>query len=211
MSKPLTAASNRVEAPCQMPSVTSSVHPRWRARATTALARDGGTDRPPKPSTTRSIPSISTAATSTGSAPGSGITAIRLRSAPISTAASRPTSGWPMIATWPPSAVTAATIFNSSDRAPDTTATVPRGSTPRSDTSSKLLSGCATVSGAAATGADRRPAPTFPDTDAICRRSCSSCSARVTGHRFTAFTPVTTAPCTSSASLGVRMFVRCRQ
>ena len=45
-----------------------------RARAVTARARVGGTDRPPSPSTTRSMPSSSTAATSTGSAPGSGIT-----------------------------------------------------------------------------------------------------------------------------------------
>ena len=39
-----------------------------RARATTARARVGDTERPPRPSTTRSMPSISTAATSTGSA-----------------------------------------------------------------------------------------------------------------------------------------------
>ena len=55
------------------------------------------------------------------------MTAIRLRSAPISTAASSPTSGWPTIAAWPPFAVTAATMLNGSDRAPDNTATVPRG------------------------------------------------------------------------------------
>ena len=55
------------------------------------------------------------------------MTAILLRSAPISTAASRPTSGWPTIAACPPSAVTAATMLSGSDLAPDSTATVPRG------------------------------------------------------------------------------------
>ena len=55
------------------------------------------------------------------------MTASLLRSAPISTAASRPTSGWPTIAACPPAAVTAATMLSDSDRAPDSTATVPRG------------------------------------------------------------------------------------
>ena len=68
---------------------------------------------------------MSTAATSTGSVPGSGISASRVRSAPISTAASRPISGWPTTAALPPAAVTAATTPSSSDRAPDGTATVP--------------------------------------------------------------------------------------
>ena len=55
------------------------------------------------------------------------MTASLLRSAPISTAASRPTSGWPTMAACPPAAVTAATMLSGSDRAPDSTATVPRG------------------------------------------------------------------------------------
>ena len=162
--------------------MTSSAHPRWRARATTARARVAGTDRPARPSTTRSRPSINTAATSTGSAPGSGIIASRLRSAPISAAASSPKSGSPTTAAWPPAAVTAAAMPTGSERAPESTATVPlgnpAGSSAASDcgTGSKLSEPGSTAS---AGTAPCQPAPTFPETAAICFRSCSSCSARV--------------------------------
>ena len=69
------------------------------------------------------------------------MTAILLRSAPISTAASRPTSGWPTIAACPPSAVTAATMLSGSDLAPDSTATVPRGNGAGSSSASDSGSG----------------------------------------------------------------------
>lgn len=185
--------------------MTRRVQPLCRALAVTARALVGATDRPPRPRTTRSKPSISTAATSTGSAPGSGISASLVRSAPISTAANRPTSGWPTIAACPPAAVTAATMLNGSDRAPDNTATTPRGNplgrTPAHD--SGVGSKCSEGGSVAPEGIDPRgvepPVPAaFPDTSAILRRRCSTCSARFCARSSTRITTATRAPCTPS-------------
>ena len=60
------------------------------------------------------------------------------------------------------------------------TATVPRGRPAGSTRASSGGTG-STASDAGAAPAPCRPAPTFPATAAICRRSCTSWSARFTG------------------------------
>lgn len=98
-----------------------------RTRAVTARARVGATVRPPSPRTIRETPSSNTAATSAGSSPGLSMMAQRVRSAPISWAASRPKRGRPMIAACSPAPVVAATSATRIDCAPVTAVTVPRG------------------------------------------------------------------------------------
>ncbi|BDX34031.1 hypothetical protein TUM20985_45780 [Mycobacterium antarcticum] len=89
------------------------------------------------------------------------------------------------MAACPPAAVTAATSCKGSDRAPDNTATVPRGNDwgRRSDNDSGIGSKVSEAGSEAGDGmAPRRVEPAGPDnlplTSAILRRRCSTCSAR---------------------------------
>lgn len=68
----------------------------------------GGTSTRPSERITRSIPSTRIARTATGSKPGSGTTAERFSSAPISMAAKRPGAGRSTSAAHPPESVTEA-------------------------------------------------------------------------------------------------------
>ncbi|CAG7266227.1 hypothetical protein PICSAR26_04154 [Mycobacterium avium subsp. paratuberculosis] len=154
------------------------------------------------------MPSTSTAATSTGSVPGSGITASRLRSAPISAAASSPMSGWPTIAALPPAAVTAATMLNSSDRAPESTATDPRGTHTDSASHRGMASKDSAPSRSAGAAAPDAAPDILPDISAIRRRSDSSRSARVSSWRLEAKAAVMTSLLSPLVARRFRMHVR---
>src|ERR1700733_1258084 len=83
------------------------------------------------------------------------------------------------MAAFPPAAVTAATMLNSSDRAPDSTATVPRGNCAGSASASHGGTGSwDSDSGSRSSEWVTTASGAFPDITAICRRSDSSCSAR---------------------------------